>query len=57
MFLGEVLRSRKRDFFLGIWNVRMDLQEVGGDGDWMELAQDRDRLRELVDTVMNFGVP
>jgi hypothetical protein len=25
-------------------NVKMDLQEVGGDcGDWMELAQDRDR--------------
>jgi len=24
-------------------NIKMDLQEVGGDGDWMELAQDRDR--------------
>ena len=30
-------------------NIKMDLQEVGGVcGDWMELAQDRDRWRELV---------
>jgi len=39
-------------------NIRMDLQEVGGArGDWMELAQDRDRWRALVGTVMNFRVP
>ena len=25
------------------YNIKMDLQEVGGGGDWMELAQDRDR--------------
>ena len=38
--------------------IRMDIQEVGrGCGDWMELAQDRDRWRALVSTVMNFGVP
>jgi len=37
---------------------KMDLQEVGGDcGDWMELAQDRDRWRALVSTVMNLRVP
>ena len=35
----------------------MDLQEVGrGCGDWMELAQDRDRWQALVSTVMNCGV-
>jgi hypothetical protein len=38
-------------------NIKMDLQEVGGVGDWMELAQDRDRWRSLVNTVMNFQVP
>jgi hypothetical protein len=38
-------------------NIKMDLQEVvGGCGDWMELAQDRERWRSLVSTVMNFRV-
>ena len=39
-------------------NIKLDLEEVGmGCGDWMGLAQDRDRWRALVSTVMNFGVP
>ena len=38
-------------------NIKMDLQEMGrGCGDWMELAQDRDRCRVLVSTVMNLRV-
>jgi len=36
----------------------MDIQEVGGNcGDWMELAQDRERWRTLVSKVRNLRVP
>jgi hypothetical protein len=39
-------------------NIKIDLQEIGGGcGDWMELAQDRDRWRALVITVKNRRVP
>ena len=38
-------------------NIKMYFQEMGGGGAWMELAQDRDRWRALVNTVMNFRVP
>jgi hypothetical protein len=38
--------------------IKKDLQELGGGcGDWMELAQDRDRWRALVSTVKNLLVP
>ena len=40
------------------YNIKMDPQKVGGGcEDWMELAQDRDRWRALVSTVMNLRVP
>jgi hypothetical protein len=39
-------------------NIKIDLREIGfGDVDWIDLAQDRDRWRALVNTVMNLRVP
>jgi hypothetical protein len=44
-------RSRRR----WVDNIKMDLRDIGWDGmDWIDLAQDRDQWRALVNTVMNF---
>jgi hypothetical protein len=47
-------RSRRR----WVNNIKMDLRGTGWDGmDWIDLAQNRDQWRALVNAVMNFRVP
>jgi hypothetical protein len=51
-------RDHKKDQDVGGDNIKMDLREIGWGGiDWIDLPQDRDRWRALVNTVMNFQVP
>jgi hypothetical protein len=39
-------------------NIKMDLRLGGGGGvDWIDVAQDRDRWRAVVNTMMNLRVP
>jgi hypothetical protein len=38
-------------------NIKMDLQEVGWDMDWTELAEDKDRWQVFVNAVANLRVP
>jgi hypothetical protein len=39
-------------------NIKIDLRDIGWDGvDWIELAEERDQRRALVNTVMNLRVP
>jgi hypothetical protein len=39
-------------------HIKRDLREIGWDGvDWVDLAQDRDQWRALVNTAMNLRVP
>jgi hypothetical protein len=53
---GKGLLGRSRRRWVG--NIRMNLGEVGwGDVDWVGLAQDRNRLRALVNSVLNLRVP
>jgi hypothetical protein len=63
IFIGSIVCENS---FLAYLNVvvtvisifKVDVEEVGGGrGDWMELAQNRDRWRALVSTVKNLRVP
>jgi hypothetical protein len=39
-------------------SIKIDIREIGWDGmDWIDLAQDREQWRALVNTVMNLWVP
>jgi len=49
-----LVRSRRR----WVENIKLDLQEVVcGYMDWIGVAQDRDKWRTLVSTVMKFRIP
>jgi hypothetical protein len=51
---GPLWRPRRR----WVDNIKMDLKEIGWDGiDCVDVAQDRDQWRALVNTVMNPRVP
>jgi hypothetical protein len=54
MTLGPLGRPRRR----WVDNIEMDLRETGWDGmDWIDLAQDRDQWKALVNAVMKLWVP
>jgi hypothetical protein len=56
--------SQKERYTLGrprrrcVDNIKIDLREIGWEGvDWIDMAQDRDEWRALVNTVLNIRVP
>jgi hypothetical protein len=60
LLVGKPERKRSLGRARRRWvdNIKMDLREIGWDGiDLIDLSQDRERWRALVNTVMNLGVP
>jgi hypothetical protein len=54
----EGKRPLGRPRLMWVDNIKIDLREIGWDGmDSIDLAQDRDQYRALVNTVMNLRVP
>jgi hypothetical protein len=54
----EGKRSLGRPRRRRVGNIKMDLRETGWDEvDWIDMAQDRDQWRALVNTVLNLPVP
>jgi hypothetical protein len=55
MLINTILGRPRRRW---VDNNKMDLRDIWWDGmDWIDLAQDRDQWRALVNTVMNLLVP
>jgi hypothetical protein len=51
-------RKERRPRCRSVDNIKMDLREIGRVGmDWIDLAQDRDQWRAVVNTVMNLRDP
>jgi hypothetical protein len=51
-------RPLKKQICRWLHNIEMNVREVGWGGiDWIDLAQDRDQWRALVNMVMNLWVP
>jgi hypothetical protein len=58
MHIGIWWENQRRRRRRWVDDIKMDLREIGWDGmDWIDLAQDRDPWRALVNTVMNLRVP
>jgi hypothetical protein len=54
----EGRRPLERPRLRWVDNIKMDLRETGWDGvDWIDLAQNRDQWRTLMNTVMKLRVP
>jgi hypothetical protein len=71
-WVGHIARNEGEGEYTGYWweshkekprgrwvdNIKMDLREMGWDSiDRIDLAQNRDQRRDLVNTVMNLLVP
>jgi uncharacterized NAD(P)/FAD-binding protein YdhS len=53
-YKNQASRQRRRL----VDNIKMDLREIGWNGmDWIDVAQDRNKWRALVNTVMNLRFP
>jgi hypothetical protein len=60
IFVGKPEGKRPQGIPRHRWedNIKINLREIGWNGmDWIDLAQDRDQWRVLVNTVMNLWVP
>jgi hypothetical protein len=55
---NQMERDHWEDQYVVGWTVLKCILEIGWDGmDWVDVAQDRDQWRALVDTVLNLRVP